>query len=73
MAQLAKIGATVDWRWSLKKGPQSSNKKSKEEDGDDKKGSKEGPRKSQEKVEKRTLLSASYQCNGLVFCITFNF
>ena len=61
MAQLAKIGAAVDWRWCLKKYSQSSNKKSKEEDKDDKKRSEKGSKKNQKEVEKGISLTISCQ------------
>ena len=58
MAQLERIGAIIEWRWSLKKNPQGYRKESEiEEDGDDKKGSENNPRESQEEG---TLLPASY-------------
>ena len=58
MAQLERIGAIIEWRWSLKEDPQGYRKESEiEEDGDDKKGSENNPRESQEEG---TLLPASY-------------
>jgi len=42
MAQLEKIGATMEWRWGLK------GESGKEENGDDAEGSEDGPRESQE-------------------------
>ena len=50
MAQLERIGATMEWRWSSEK------ESRKEESGDDVEGSKDGPGESQEEG---TLLSAS--------------
>ena len=50
MAQLKRIGAAIEWRWS------SEEENRKEKNRDDKKGSNDGPRESQEK---KTLLSAS--------------
>ena len=41
-AQLERIRATMEWRWS------SEEENRKEESGDEEKGSKNGPRKSQE-------------------------
>ena len=61
MAQLARIGAMVDQRQSLKEDLQSRDKESDKEDGDNKKRSEEGPKESQEEVEERTLLSTSCQ------------
>ena len=43
MAQLERIGATMEWRWG------SEGESGKEEDGDDTEGSKDGPGESQEK------------------------
>ena len=40
----------IEWRWGLKE-------ENKEEDGDNKEGSENGPRESQEEVEKETPLS----------------
>ena len=51
MAQLERIGTTMEWRWSL----EGENKK--EESRDDEKRSEDGPGESQEEG---TLLSASY-------------
>ena len=51
MAELAKIEAEIEWRWSKKE------KSEKKEDRDEEEGSKDSPRKSQEK---RTLLSVFY-------------
>jgi len=42
MAQLERIGATMEWRWG------SEGESEKEEDGDDTEGSKDGPGESQE-------------------------
>lgn len=56
MAQLARIGAIVEWRWDLKEDSQSSNKKSREKDRKDKKRSEDRPRESQEVIEKKTPL-----------------
>ena len=50
MAQLERIGATMEWRWSSEK------ESRKEESGDDVEGSKDGPGESQEEG---TRLSAS--------------
>ena len=52
MAQLERIGAVMEWRWSLE------GEVGKEESGDDAEGSEDGPRESQEEG---TLLSAFYQ------------
>jgi len=49
MAQLERIGAAMEQRWGLEE-------KSRKENGDEEKGSEDGPRKSQEGA---TLLSAS--------------
>jgi len=49
MAQLERIGAAMEWRWSLEE------EVGKEESGDDAEGSEDGPRESQEEG---TLLSA---------------
>ena len=51
MAQLERIGAVMEWRWSLE------GEVGKEESGDDAEGSEDGPRESQEEG---TLLSAFY-------------
>jgi len=50
MAQLERIGATMEWRWGLE------GESGKEEDGDDAEGSEDGPGESQEEG---TPLSAS--------------
>ena len=50
MAQLERIGAMMEWRWSLE------GEVGKEESGDNMEGSEAGPRESQERG---TLLSAS--------------
>jgi len=50
IAQLERIGATMEWRWGLEGVVE------KEEGGNDVEGSKDGPRESQEEG---TLLSAS--------------
>ena len=42
MAQLERIGATMEWRWGLE------GESGKEEDGDDAEGTKDGPGESQE-------------------------
>jgi len=42
MVQLERIGATMEWRWSLE------GEVRKEESGNDMEGSKDGPRESQE-------------------------
>ena len=42
----------IEWRWGLKE-------ENKEKDGDNKEGSENNPRESQEEVEKRTPLSIS--------------
>jgi len=60
MAQLARIGATVKWRWGLKEDSWGSNEEDKEEDRDNKERSEEGLGESQEEVEKETPSSASY-------------
>ena len=49
MTQLERIGAAMEWRWSLEEVV------GKEESGDDVEGSEDGPRESQEE---RTLTSA---------------
>ena len=59
-AQLVRIGAIVDWKQSLKKSLQCSNKKSKEEDEEDEEFEEE-LEEIQEKALERTLLSAFYQ------------
>jgi len=57
-AQLERIEAMVKQKWGSKKGLWSHKKESEvEEDGDNKEGSKDGPRESQKK---RTPLSAFY-------------
>ena len=48
--QLERIGAMIEWRWSLE------GENGKEESRDEEEGSEDGPRESQEK---ETLLSAS--------------
>ena len=60
MAQLARIGAVVDWRWSLKKDLWGTNKESKKKDEDNEEVSEDGPKESQGEVKKETLLSTSY-------------
>ena len=50
MAQLERIGAIVEWKWSSKEGEV-------EKDRDDEERSKDGPRESQEE---RTPSSTSY-------------
>ena len=42
MAQLERIGATIEWRWGLEE------ESGKEKSGDDVEGSKDGPGESQE-------------------------
>ena len=73
MAQLARIGTIVKQRWDLKENLQSSNKKSKKEDGDNDEKSKDRPKGSQDKVKEETSLTAF--CQNMVFCflITLNF
>lgn len=73
MAQLAKIGAVVNQKQGLKKDLQGSNKKSEEDDKDDKEKSENGPKESQEEVVKGTSLSAFCQNTTFVFCNTLNF
>ena len=48
--QLERIGAMIEWRWSLEE------ENGKEESRDEEEGSEDGPRESQEE---KTLLSAS--------------
>lgn len=72
MAQLARIGTTIDQRQGLKKDLWSSNEESKEEDRDNKEGSENGPKGSQRELEKGTSSSTSYQ-NSSFFYITLNF
>ena len=55
MAQLKKIKAVIEWRWSLEE---------KSRNGDEEEESEDGSRESQEKG---TLLSTSYQISGFVF------
>ena len=62
MAQLARIRAVVEWRWDLKE-------ENKEKDNDNKEMLKDGPKKSQEKIEEGTLSSAFCQ-NRILFYIT---
>ena len=50
MAQLERIGAAMEWRWGLER------ESKKKENGDEKKGSKDGPGENQKE---ETLLSAS--------------
>jgi len=58
MAQLARIGTAVKWRWGLKESPQGNREGSEDEDdGDDKKRSEKGPREGQKKG---TLLPVFY-------------
>ena len=64
MAQLVRIGATVNQRQSLKENLQDSNEKSKEEGGEDEEESKE----SQKEVKEEILLLALYQNISFVFC-----
>ena len=72
-AQLVRIGTMVNWKQYLKKGLWSSNENNKEEnrkDEDEDVESSEGrPEERQGEVLERTLLSASYQNSGLVFCL----
>jgi len=59
IAQLARIGAVVKWRWGLKESLWNNKKKSEDKGKrDEEEGSKDGPRESQEEVEKRTPLLA---------------
>ena len=60
MAQLARIGAIVKWRWGLKENSWGSNKENKEEARDNEERSEEGLGESQEEVEEETPSSASY-------------
>jgi len=60
IAQLARIGATVEQRWSLRKNLWGNKKKSKEESRDDVEGSKNGTGESQKEIKEETLSSASY-------------
>jgi len=53
MAQLARIGAMVEWRYDLKE-------KNEEKDENNKKRSKDGSGESQEEVEMKTPLFTSY-------------
>ena len=64
MAQLVKIGVTIEWRQDLKV----ENKKKKS--GNNEEGSNDGPRESQKE---RTPLSTFCQYNGFVILIFFNF
>ena len=63
MAQLVRIGATVNQRQSLKENLQDSNEKSKEEGGED-----EESEESQKEVKEEILLLALYQNISFVFC-----
>jgi len=44
IAQLARFGAAVEWRWDLKEDSWDSDEEDREEDEDDKEESEEGPR-----------------------------
>jgi len=60
MAHLVRIGAIVEQRWNLREDLWSNEKESEKESEDNEKRFKNGPRESQEEVEKRTP--------SLVFC-----
>ena len=64
MAQLVRIGAKVNQRWSLKENLWGSNKESEEDDEDNEERSKDGQRE----VVEGTPLSIFYQ-NIVLFCI----
>ena len=66
-AQLARIGAMMEERWSLKEDLWDNNDEN-EEDGDKEERSENGSGKSQKEIKKGILLSVSYQSNSFVFC-----
>lgn len=69
MTQLAKIGATVEWRQSLKRDLWDSDEESQKKDGDNEERFENKPWGIQKEVEKETLLSVSYQCNSFFVLI----
>ena len=70
MAQLARIGAVMEWKWCLR---EESKKKSKKENRDNKEESKDGPGEDQKEIEKRNLLSTFCQYIFFVFCFILKF